>query len=83
MESRKILEKSSEKLSLLVCTGFIVQTVASPRHKMPSSDGHALSNGAVTSDKATVVSRNKSTKKDTRQFDAHNSQLQGHLLNGN
>ena len=82
-ESKKILEKSSEKLGLLVCSGFVIQNGASPQHKMPSSDAHALSNGAVSSEKATMVSRSQSMKKDTQHFDAHNSQLQGHLLNGN
>ena len=83
-ESTKILDKVSEKLNLLVCSGYD-QKVSSPRHKAPKapSDVHMMSNGAVASGKAAVISRNKSSmKKDTRHFDTHNN-AQGHLLNGN
>jgi len=78
-ESIKLLDKASEQLSLLVCSGYEPQA-SSPSWKV-SKNTHALSNGSVTSDKAAVVSRNKSTKKGNRHHDAHNSQ--GHLLNGN
>ena len=91
-ETIKILDKVSGKLNLLVCSGYNpspthkspshksplpTDSHKSPSHKLPSV--HPFSNGDVMTDKAAIVNRKKSTEKDTRHFNAHNS----HLLNGN
>ena len=89
-----ILDKVSDTLNLLVCSGYD-QKVVSPRHIAPSSghkvpsprdkaasDVHAISNGAVASGKTSVTSKNKSSmKKKSRHFDIHDTPE--HLLNGN
>ena len=89
-----ILDKVSETLNLLVCSGYD-QGAVSSRHKAPSpghkgpsprhkasSDAHPISNGSVASDKTSVISRNKSSmKKKSRHFDIHSTPE--HLLNGN